>query len=96
MIVGNPGSVLFSGPGSELRKKQVRVAPNDDHPDPPLMPKYLIGRTADPVFAMMTGVFAYVLWENDGRNAEQRPEGRKLADLVKRRWQLGPAASRGQ
>ncbi|KAE8224249.1 hypothetical protein CF319_g2827 [Tilletia indica] len=59
-----------------------------------LMAKYLIGRVADPIFAMTTGVFAYVLWENDGRNAEHRPEGRKLYDLVKRRWELGPAASR--
>ncbi|KAL9935086.1 hypothetical protein V8E36_006162 [Tilletia maclaganii] len=58
------------------------------------MVKYLIGRVADPVFAVATGVFAYVIWEQDGRNAEHRPEGRRLADLVKRRWELGPAASR--
>ncbi|KAK0550419.1 hypothetical protein OC861_005113 [Tilletia horrida] len=58
------------------------------------MAKYLIGRVADPIFAVVTGVFAYAIWENDARNASQRPEGRKLYDLVKRRWELGPAASR--
>ncbi|KAK0529365.1 hypothetical protein OC834_002198 [Tilletia horrida] len=58
------------------------------------MPKYLIGRIADPIFAVGTGIFAYVIWENDGRNAAQRPEGRKLLDLVRRRWELGSPASR--
>ncbi|CAO1628610.1 unnamed protein product [Parajaminaea phylloscopi] len=54
------------------------------------MPKYLVGRVVDPVLGLATGALAYVLWENDGRNAEHRPEGRKLVDLVQRKWQQVP------
>ncbi|PWN29545.1 hypothetical protein BDZ90DRAFT_258460 [Jaminaea rosea] len=50
------------------------------------MPRYLVGRISDPLLGISTGVLAYILWENDGRNAAHRPEGRMLSDLVKRRW----------
>ncbi len=33
---------------------------------------------------------AYFLWENDGRNAHERPDGRSLPDLVRRRLNNQP------
>ena len=50
-------------------------------------------RFIDPLLGLSTGVLAYSLWENDARNYEQRPEGRKLADLVGRYYR-GEAPSR--
>ncbi|CAO1618819.1 unnamed protein product [Sympodiomycopsis kandeliae] len=50
------------------------------------MPRYLIGRFVDPILGLGTGVMAYFLWEYDGKNYDQRPDGRKLADLVSRKW----------
>ncbi|PWN50332.1 hypothetical protein IE53DRAFT_387371 [Violaceomyces palustris] len=48
--------------------------------------KYLIGRISDPILGITTGIMAYYLWENDGRNSELRPQGRKLNDLLRRRF----------
>ncbi|PWN23078.1 hypothetical protein BCV69DRAFT_310567 [Microstroma glucosiphilum] len=50
------------------------------------MPAYLVGRLADPILGLSTGVLAYYLWEYDPRNDAQRPEGRKLVDLARRRF----------
>ncbi|PWN88207.1 hypothetical protein FA10DRAFT_157094 [Acaromyces ingoldii] len=50
------------------------------------MVKYLVGRLADPVLGLATGVFAYYLWETDPRNAPVRPQGRTLLDLSRRWW----------
>ncbi len=38
------------------------------------------------MLGLATGVMAYVLWENDGRNAHERPTGRSLPELVRRRY----------
>lgn len=40
----------------------------------------------DPILGLATGVMAYVLWENDGRNSHERPTGRTLPELVRRRY----------
>lgn len=45
------------------------------------------------MFGVLTGVFAYVLWERDPRNAHERGPGMTLYDLVSRR--LG-VSSRGE
>ncbi|WFD29766.1 hypothetical protein MSPP1_000778 [Malassezia sp. CBS 17886] len=60
------------------------------------MVKYLIGRVADPVFGAATGALAYMMWERDARNAAERPDGKRLRDLIGRRlgWEA-PAAGRG-
>ncbi|KAJ1020336.1 hypothetical protein NDA18_005932 [Ustilago nuda] len=55
------------------------------------MPAYLVGRLFDPILGLATGVMAYFLWENDGRNAHERPEGRSLPELVRRRLANQPA-----
>ncbi|CDS00488.1 uncharacterized protein SPSC_03336 [Sporisorium scitamineum] len=49
------------------------------------MPTYLIGRVFDPILGLATGVMAYFLWENDARNYHERPDGRSLPELVRRR-----------
>ncbi|CBQ71291.1 conserved hypothetical protein [Sporisorium reilianum SRZ2] len=49
------------------------------------MPTYLIGRVFDPILGLATGVMAYFLWENDARNYHERPEGRSLPELLRRR-----------
>ncbi|KAJ1024166.1 hypothetical protein NDA16_003005 [Ustilago loliicola] len=54
------------------------------------MPAYLVGRVFDPILGLATGVMAYFLWENDGRNAHERPEGRSLPELVQRRLSNQP------
>ncbi|PWY97869.1 hypothetical protein BCV70DRAFT_202360 [Testicularia cyperi] len=46
---------------------------------------YLVGRLFDPILGLGTGVMAYFLWENDARNAQFRPDGRTLPELVQRR-----------
>lgn len=43
-------------------------------------------RAIDPILGVGTGVMAYFLWENDGRNEVHRPDGRKLLDLLNRKW----------
>ncbi|KDN52429.1 hypothetical protein K437DRAFT_266617 [Tilletiaria anomala UBC 951] len=55
------------------------------------MVRYLIGKYSDPVFGMVTGAFAYYLWEKDPKNAAERPPGRSLHELASRRWQNGQA-----
>lgn len=44
----------------------------------------------DPILGLATGVMAYFLWENDGRNAHERPDGRSLPELVRRRLNNQP------
>ncbi|CEH18013.1 Non-classical export protein 1 [Ceraceosorus bombacis] len=48
------------------------------------MVKYLVGRVSDPLVGVFTGLFAYYIYETDPRNAAQRPEGRRLWDLLSR------------
>ncbi|UZJ52174.1 hypothetical protein CBS101457_001494 [Exobasidium rhododendri] len=55
------------------------------------MVKYLVGRAADPVLGLATGVFAYYLWETDPKNAALRPAGRSLVDVTTRWWNSTPA-----
>lgn len=45
---------------------------------------------ADPVFGVVTGVAAYLIWENDPRNAHDHGPGNRLVDLIGRK--LGYAA----
>ncbi|SHO76438.1 Uncharacterized protein MSYG_0776 [Malassezia sympodialis ATCC 42132] len=52
------------------------------------MVKYLIGRFSDPIFGVVTGVAAYILWENDPRNAQDHGNGNSLLDLISRRLQI--------
>ncbi|PKI83245.1 hypothetical protein MVES_002828 [Malassezia vespertilionis] len=47
------------------------------------MVRYLIGRYADPLFGVATGVAAYFIWERE--NATERPPGHTLVDLVRRK-----------
>lgn len=42
-------------------------------------------RVFDPILGLATGVLAYFLWENDDRNTQERPDGRSLPELVRRR-----------
>ena len=39
---------------------------------------------ADPLLGLLTGLFAYRLWETDAKNAHLRPEGRSLYALLGR------------
>ncbi|KAJ9475908.1 Non-classical export protein 1 [Pseudozyma hubeiensis] len=57
------------------------------------MPTYLIGRVSDPILGLATGVMAYFLWENDARNYHERPQGRSLPELVRRRLSGQPPPS---
>ncbi|SPO31626.1 uncharacterized protein UTRI_06344_B [Ustilago trichophora] len=54
------------------------------------MPTYLVGRILDPILGLATGVMAYFLWENDPRNAHERPPHRSLPDLVRRKLSNQP------
>lgn len=42
-------------------------------------------RYADPIFGIATGAFAYILWERDPKNEQERPPGKTLQELVSRR-----------
>ncbi|KIS65927.1 uncharacterized protein UMAG_06014 [Mycosarcoma maydis] len=57
------------------------------------MPSYLIGRVFDPMLGLATGAMAYFLWENDARNLHERPQGRSLPELLRRRLSGQPPPS---
>ncbi|WFC94045.1 hypothetical protein MBRA1_000673 [Malassezia brasiliensis] len=57
------------------------------------MVRYLIGRIADPVFGVATGIAAYAMWERDPRNAHDHGPGNRLWDLVQRRFQGAEASA---